>query len=80
MAKSPKLRPSPAPGAIKGGLPVTQGPQLCSLVIKAPDTDDWLVEVKFDGYRIIASCIEVAGQPRPIELGAMPAVLHSSVS
>jgi bifunctional non-homologous end joining protein LigD len=55
MAKSPKRQGSSAPGAIKGDLPVTQGPQLCSLVTKAPDADDWLIQVRFDGYRIIAS-------------------------
>jgi bifunctional non-homologous end joining protein LigD len=52
MTKSIKV---PASGAITGDLPAMQGPQRCSLVTEAPDADDWLVEVKFDGYRIIAS-------------------------
>jgi bifunctional non-homologous end joining protein LigD len=55
MAKSPELQTPPAPGAIKGVLPATQQPQLCTLVTAAPDGADWLSEVKFDGYRIIAS-------------------------
>jgi hypothetical protein len=33
-----------------------------------------------DQVLVGANCIKAAGQPRPIELGAMSAVLHSSVS
>jgi bifunctional non-homologous end joining protein LigD len=35
-------------------LPVTMGPQLTTLVDKAPTGADWLHEIKFDGYRIMA--------------------------
>jgi bifunctional non-homologous end joining protein LigD len=44
------------PGAVKGKLPDKQAPQLAS-VAEAPleDEDGWLTEVKFDGYRLLAS-------------------------
>jgi bifunctional non-homologous end joining protein LigD len=45
----------PAPGAILGELPAAQAPQLCQLVTSPPETDDWLSEIKFDGYRFIVS-------------------------
>src|SRR5258708_24932400 len=49
-------QPSPtAPGAIARELPAAQAPQLCQLVTEAPDAADWLSEIKFDGYRLIAS-------------------------
>lgn len=35
-------------------LPATIGPQLATLVDKAPTGGDWLHEIKLDGYRIIA--------------------------
>ncbi len=44
----------PAPGAKRGPLPRTQAPQLAELVEQAPLGRDWLSEVKFDGYRILA--------------------------
>ena len=44
----------PAPGAKHGALPATQSPQLAELVEEAPLGRDWLSEVKFDGYRILA--------------------------
>ncbi len=46
---------APAPGAKRGALPEAQAPQLCSLVRVAPEGGDWLSEIKFDGYRILAS-------------------------
>src|ERR1700756_5711253 len=49
---------SPAPGAVRGGLPSGQAPQLCQLVTEAPDSADWLSGIKFDGYRLIASINE----------------------
>ena len=35
--------------------PAAQAPQLCQLVTKPPESADWLSEIKFDGYRLIAS-------------------------
>lgn len=41
--------------AIKAALPATFKPQLATLVDTAPpDTDEWLYEIKFDGYRMLA--------------------------
>jgi len=42
-------------GAVRGTLPEKQAPQLCTLVTAAPVGDEWLSEVKLDGYRIIAA-------------------------
>ena len=46
--------PSRVRGARKAPMPRELKPQLATLVQKAPDTDDWLHEIKFDGYRILA--------------------------
>ncbi|HEY4041312.1 MAG TPA: DNA ligase D [Rhodopila sp.] len=43
------------PGAVRGKLPDKQAPQLASVTESPPDEDDWLTEIKFDGYRLIAS-------------------------
>jgi len=43
----------PAPGAKRGALPVAQSPQLSALADDAPEGDDWLNEIKFDGYRLL---------------------------
>ncbi len=45
---------SPAPGAVPGKLPAKPAPQLCQTAEDPPDGDDWISEVKFDGYRLIA--------------------------
>ncbi|WP_144637434.1 DNA ligase D [Bordetella genomosp. 13] len=40
---------------VAAALPKTLSPQLATLVDRAPATpDDWLYEIKFDGYRILA--------------------------
>ncbi len=44
----------PAPGARRAAPPDHQTPQLAELVDEAPLGRDWLSEVKFDGYRILA--------------------------
>jgi bifunctional non-homologous end joining protein LigD len=38
----------------KSPLPKEIFPQLATLVDKAPETDNWIHEIKFDGYRLIA--------------------------
>jgi bifunctional non-homologous end joining protein LigD len=45
---------APPPGAPKGKLPAFVSPQLATLVSEAPTGDDWLHEIKFDGFRILA--------------------------
>ena len=42
------------PEATSGVLPKTFSPQLATLVDHAPAGEEWLHEVKFDGYRLIA--------------------------
>lgn len=40
--------------ATKADLPDTLSPQLATLVDRAPPGDDWIYEIKFDGYRMLA--------------------------
>jgi len=42
------------PGARRAPLPATLEPQLATLVKEPPRGDDWLHEMKLDGYRILA--------------------------
>ncbi|HXE47040.1 MAG TPA: DNA ligase D [Ramlibacter sp.] len=42
------------PGAVPGPLPARLAPQLPTLAAAAPSSDQWLWEVKFDGYRLMA--------------------------
>ena len=44
----------PAPGAKRGPLPEAQAPQLATLADEAPPGAEWISEVKFDGYRLLA--------------------------
>jgi bifunctional non-homologous end joining protein LigD len=42
------------PGVRRGDkLPLTLSPQLATLVSEVPPGDDWLYEIKFDGYRVL---------------------------
>jgi bifunctional non-homologous end joining protein LigD len=54
----PKLGPTqvddaPIPGAVRGPLPDKPAPQLATLSEAAPAGDQWLHEIKFDGYRML---------------------------
>ena len=51
---APESPESPAPGAKRGKLPASQAPQLASLAESPPDAGEWLSEIKFDGYRLLA--------------------------
>jgi bifunctional non-homologous end joining protein LigD len=42
------------PGARKGAMPDTVKLQLATLAEKAPESDEWLHEIKYDGYRLLA--------------------------
>lgn len=42
------------PGAIKAPLPATLTPQLATLASDVPDVGEWRLEIKFDGYRLLA--------------------------
>jgi bifunctional non-homologous end joining protein LigD len=41
------------PGARKSALPNSIAPQLATLVKEPPSGDQWLHELKFDGYRML---------------------------
>jgi len=41
------------PGAVRAPLPATQAPMLATNADAPPEGPEWLVEVKFDGYRLL---------------------------
>ena len=45
---------SPIPGAEKAPLPAMLSPQLAALAKGTPGAGEWIYEIKFDGYRIMA--------------------------
>jgi len=53
--KTARKTRAPVPGAVRDTLLESQAPQLCTLITAAPVGEEWLSEVKLDGYRIIAS-------------------------
>jgi len=61
LAKYGKVKPArasakaaPATGAKPGKLPERQAPQLCALANEPPTGKNWISEIKFDGYRLLA--------------------------
>lgn len=50
---APPPNPKELPGVRKAALPDTLRPQLATLVNRVPDGDEWLHEIKFDGYRAL---------------------------
>ena len=50
-AKPVAPKPGRAPGAVKAAMPSRIEPQLATAVESPPSGDDWLHEIKFDGYR-----------------------------
>src|SRR5439155_3122409 len=56
--EAPKAAQKPASSrpraARKRAMPETVAPQLATLTDKAPDGEDWLHEIKYDGYRLLA--------------------------
>ncbi len=54
-AAVPSIKRGMPDGAVKAALPDMLKPQLATLVDAAPgDADNWLYEIKFDGYRMLA--------------------------
>ncbi len=47
------VSPADIPGARRRALPASFAPQLATVTEAAPDGDDWVHEIKFDGYRMI---------------------------
>ena len=45
---------APAPGAVQRKMPPELAPQLATFVERPPDKGEWVSEVKFDGYRLLA--------------------------
>jgi bifunctional non-homologous end joining protein LigD len=54
-ARAPRttLDPGSLPGARKARLPHDVAPQLATLVAEPPRGDEWLHEIKYDGYRLL---------------------------
>jgi bifunctional non-homologous end joining protein LigD len=52
-AKSGSWDTSSLPGARKSAMPAAIHPQLATLVREAPEGNEWIFEIKFDGYRMI---------------------------
>ena len=55
--EKPPIRSVPLerlPGARKGPMPESIKPQLAAFSDKAPEGDEWLHEIKYDGYRLLA--------------------------
>jgi bifunctional non-homologous end joining protein LigD len=50
--------PSGIDGSVEAPAPTRITPQLATLSKVAPNGDDWLHEIKFDGYRIIAHVVD----------------------
>jgi len=53
------------PGAVKAELPARLAPQLATLAKEVPTRGDWIYELKFDGYRLLAR-VDAKGQARLI--------------
>jgi bifunctional non-homologous end joining protein LigD len=60
--EGPAVDPAVVTGARRRPLPERSEPQLATLVAEAPRGDDWLHEIKFDGYRVL--CRLDDGRPR----------------
>ena len=51
----PAVDPSSIPGARKGKMPAGIEPELATLVAAPPGGDNWLHEIKLDGYRVLCA-------------------------
>ena len=49
-----RVRPSALPGALKAPLPEQVRPQLATPSARVPEGEEWLHEIKLDGYRTLA--------------------------
>jgi bifunctional non-homologous end joining protein LigD len=52
--KARRVRPSALPGAVKAPLADAVRPQLATPAARVPEGEDWLHEIKLDGYRMLA--------------------------
>ena len=53
-AATPAVAIEQLAGAHKGAMPANIKPQLATLSEKAPEGEEWLHEIKYDGYRLLA--------------------------
>ncbi|WP_144061234.1 non-homologous end-joining DNA ligase [Hyphomicrobium denitrificans] len=81
--RSRALSPSSLAAAVRGPLPDFVEPCLATLVAAPPEGDDWVHEIKFDGYRIQARIdgdnvrlITRGGLDWTERFGAVPALLR----
>jgi bifunctional non-homologous end joining protein LigD len=51
------VTPADIPGVRRRALPASFAPQLATVAEVAPDGDDWVHEIKFDGYRMIVRVV-----------------------
>ncbi|MGF6782226.1 bifunctional non-homologous end joining protein LigD [Paraburkholderia sp. GAS334] len=63
LAASPSIE-----DAVKARLPATIKPQLATLVDAAPTGDEWLYEIKFDGYRVLTRIDHHASGGGPVRV------------
>ena len=52
-ASAATAAPTPAAAGVKAALPAMIEPMLATLTDRAPEGDEWLSEIKFDGYRAL---------------------------
>ncbi|TDV21037.1 DNA ligase D [Paraburkholderia caballeronis] len=53
-ARGKHAKEAPLAGAVRAPLPATLAPELATPADAPPAGDDWLYELKFDGYRVLA--------------------------
>jgi bifunctional non-homologous end joining protein LigD len=63
-AKQSAIDPSEIPGARKAAMPSSIEPQLATLVDQVPRGEEWVHEIKYDGYRVLCEVRE--GEARVI--------------
>ena len=56
------VAPEKIPGARQRRIPEGQKPQLATVANKAPEGSEWLHEIKYDGYRLLARIAEGAAR------------------
>jgi hypothetical protein len=58
----PYLRPKPPAGRVKANYPSFIEPALATSIMKVPNGDRWIHEIKFDGYRVQVHIVDDAAK------------------